>query len=1045
MTDYAELQVTSNFTFLEGASHPDELVFQAAALGLKAIAITDRNSLSGVVRAHVAAKEAGLTLVVGARLDLRDGASLLALPMDRAAYGRLSRLITLGRRRAAKGDCELYRRDVMDAAQGMVLIVLPPEVPDLAFEGQLQAWRRAFPGDVYLAAQHLSRGDDDAQVRTLAWLADRCGVPLVATNDVLMHIPERRPLADVMTCIREGCTLAEAGTRVLKNAERHIKGQDEMAQLFQSYPDALVRTLEIAERCTFNLDELRYEYPDEITTDGRAPQEELIHLTWQGAQERYPHRLPGKVKAQIEHELELINRLNYAPYFLTVHDLVKFARSRDILCQGRGSAANSAVCFVLGITAVDPDRLDLLFERFISDARDEPPDIDVDFEHERREEVLQYIYEKYGRDRAGMTATIIHYRSRRAVREVGKVMGLSQDLVAALANQNWRSSKDGLGDDRIRELGLDPDESNLRRTLDLTLELIGFPRHLSQHVGGMVITRGRLDEVTPVENASMEDRTVIQWDKNDLDDLGILKVDVLGLGMLSCVRKGFGLIRGHYGKTFGLATVPPEDPAVYDMLCVADSIGVFQVESRAQMSFLPRMRPRTFYDLVIEVAIVRPGPIQGDMVHPYLRRRNGEEQVSFPSDELKGVLGKTLGVPLFQEQAMKVAVVAAGFTPSEADQLRRAMATFKHTGTIHTFQEKFINGMTGRGYDADFAARCFKQIEGFGDYGFPESHAASFALLVYVSAWMKRHYPAAFACALLNSQPMGFYAPAQIVRDLRDHGVQVRPPDINHSDWDSALELGDDPKDPAGGWALRLGFRQIKGLAQTDADWIVAARGNGYADPVAVWRRAGVNKVALEALARADAFGSLDLNRRQALWAVKPLGDKPLPLFSTLKDDDLFSEPDVSLPTMTLGEEVMEDYSTIKLSLKCHPLALLRRDLTSEGVLPNGDLLRTPDDTRVIVSGLVLIRQRPGTAKGVIFLTLEDETGVANIIVWADKFEAYRRQVLRARLIRIHGRLQRQGIVTHIVAHRIEDLSERLEGLRVGSVLRVPSLRDASG
>jgi error-prone DNA polymerase len=952
--------------------------------------------------------------------------------MDRTAYGRLSRLITLGRRRAVKGDCELYQRDVMEFAQDMVLVAVPPEVPDLAFENQLQAWRRMFPGNIYLAAQHLSRGDDDAQVRTLAWLADRCGVPLVATNDVLMHMPERRPLADVMTCIREGCTLAEAGTRVLKNAERHIKGQDKMARLFQAHPDALARTLEITERCAFNLDELRYEYPDEITTDGRTPQEELIHLAWRGAKERYPRRLPDKVKALIEHELELINSLNYAPYFLTVHDLVKFARSRDILCQGRGSAANSAVCFVLGITAVDPDRLDLLFERFISDARSEPPDIDVDFEHERREEVLQYIYQKYGRDRAGMTATIIHYRSRRAVREVGKVMGLSQDLVAALANQNWRSSQDGLGDDRIRELSLDPDEPNLRSTLDLTLELIGFPRHLSQHVGGMVITRGRLDEVTPVENASMADRTVIQWDKNDLDDLGILKVDVLGLGMLSCVRKGFELIRGHYGKTFDLATVPPEDPAVYDMLCIADTIGVFQVESRAQMSFLPRMRPRTFYDLVIEVAIVRPGPIQGDMVHPYLRRRNGEEQVSFPSDELKGVLGKTLGVLLFQEQAMKVAVVAAGFTPSEADQLRRAMATFKHTGTIHTFQEKFINGMTARGYDADFAAHCFKQIEGFGDYGFPESHAASFALLVYVSAWMKRHYPAAFACALLNSQPMGFYAPAQIVRDLRDHGVQVRPPDINHSDWDCALELGDDPKDPAGGWALRLGFRQIKGLAQNDADWIAAARGNGYADPVAVWRRAGVKRAALEALARADAFGSLELNQRQALWAVKPLGDKPLPLFNTLKDDDLFAEPDVSLPTMTLGEEVMQDYSTIKLSLKCHPLALLRGDLTSEGVLQNGDLLRTPDDTRVIVSGLVLIRQRPGTAKGVIFLTLEDETGVANIIVWADKFEAYRRQVLRARLIRIHGRLQRQGIVTHIVAHRIEDLSERLEGLREG-------------
>jgi error-prone DNA polymerase len=1031
MLPYAELQVTTNFTFLEGASHPDELVFQAASKGLKAIGITDRNSLSSIVRAHIAAKEAGIKLVVGARLDLRDGASLLAFPMNRAAYGCLSRLITLGRRRAEKGDCELYRQDVIKIAKDTVLVSLPPEVPDFVFEKELQEWRQAFPGNVYLAAHHLSRGDDDSQLRTLAWLADRCGVPLVATNDVLMHMANRRPLADVMTCIREGCTLADAGTRVLKNAERHIKEPTEMSRRFQAYPDALLRSVEIANRCTFNLDELRYEYPDEITTGDRTPQEELEHLTWQGAKIRYPQHPPDTVKAQIKHELRLIGKLNYAPYFLTVQDLVKFARKQGILCQGRGSAANSAVCYVLGITAVDPAKSDLLFERFISDARDEPPDIDVDFEHERREEVLQYIYQKYGRERAGMTATIIHYRSRRAIREVGKVMGLSQDLVGALANQNWRSSKDGLGDDRIRELGLDPDEPNLRRTLDLTFELMGFPRHLSQHVGGMVMTRGRLDEVTPVENASMEDRTVIQWDKDDLDALGILKVDILGLGMLSCIRKGFELIRGHYGKTFDLATIPPEDPDVYDMLCVADTVGVFQVESRAQMSFLPRMKPRSFYDLVIEVAIVRPGPIQGDMVHPYLRRRNKEEPTEFPSEELKGVLGKTLGIPLFQEQAMKIAVVAAGFTPTEADQLRRAMATFKHTGTIYTFREKFITGMTNRGYNTDFAERCFKQIEGFGDYGFPESHAASFALLVYVSAWMKRHYPAVFACAILNSQPMGFYRPAQIVRDLRDHNVQVRPPDINHSNWENALELGDNPSDPAGGWALRLGFRQIKGLSKNDADWIVAARSNGYADPISVWRRAGVKKTALETLARADAFSSLDLGRREALWAVKPLSDAPLPLFNTIKDDDLFAEPNVGLPSMTKGEEVMADYATIKLSLKSHPAELLRRTLITEGVIENGALLETPDDTRVIVSGLVLLRQRPGTAKGVIFLTLEDETGIANIVVWADKFETYRRQVLRSRFMRVHGRLQREGIVTHVIAHKIEDLSGRLDQLRM--------------
>ena len=1026
---YIELQVTTNFSFLRGASHPDELVLQAAALGHPAIAVTDRNSLAGVVRAHVAAKEAGIGLLVGARLDLADGASLLAYPVDRAAYGRLSRLITVGRRRAPKGECILYREDVLAYGEGLIFVILPGAAEGL--EAQVDELRSAFPDAVYLAAHNLCCGDDRRRLARRAGLAARFGIPLVATNDVLMHGRARRPLLDVLTCIREKCVIDEAGWRLEANAERHLKSSSDMTRLFQDYEPALSRTLEIADRCNFSLDELRYEYPDEIAPDGVPPQRQLERLTWQGVKTRYPGGLPEEVRAQLEHELSLIEELDYAPYFLTVYDLVRFARERGILCQGRGSAANSAVCYCLGITAVDPARLDLLFERFVSAERDEPPDIDVDFEHERREEVIQYIYGKYGRDRAGLSATVISYRARSAVREVGKALGLSADTVTALTSQIHGRSSEDLTEAQIREIGLDPDDRRLGMALDLTQQLNGFPRHLSQHVGGFVITRGRLDELTPIENAAMKDRTVIEWNKDDLDALGMLKIDVLGLGMLTCIRKGFDLIRSHYGVSHDLASIPGKDEQVYDMLCQGDSVGVFQVESRAQMAFLPRMKPRDFYDLVIEVAIVRPGPIQGDMVHPYLRRRNGEEAVDYPSEDLRRVLQKTLGVPLFQEQAMKVAIVGAGFTPSEADRLRRAMATFRHTGTIHTFREKMIDGMLERGYEADFAERCFRQIEGFGDYGFPESHAASFALLVYVSAWMKRHYPAVFTCALLNSQPMGFYAPAQLVRDAREHDVIVRPPDVNFSQWDCTLELNEAGK---GAYALRLGLRQIRGLKEADGEWVVAARGNRYADPAAIWRRAGLDGAALEKLARADAFASMGLSRREALWAARRFvaananGDaKPLPLFEAVGDDGWGTEASVTLPEMPLGEAVMADYTSIRMSLRCHPMALLREGFGN--ATPAEKLINTENDSWITVVGLVLARQRPGTAKGVIFATLEDETGVANVIVWPKIYERFRRIVLTSRLLKVTGRLQREGIVTHLIAERLEDCSPLLDSL----------------
>lgn len=1029
MTAYAELQATSNFTFLEGASHPHELVETAAALGHRAIAVVDRNSLAGVVRAHIAARRCGIPLVVGARLDLEDGPDALCLPTDRAAYGRLARLLTTGRRRAPKGRCRLAWRDVEAHAQGQQLIVPAPPgaLPDRRFAADLARIARRFPR-VFLAASVRFDGRDGERLAALAALADASGAPLVAAGDALYHSPDRRPLADVLTCIRERCTIDEAGRRLAANAERHLKPPEEMARLFAGYPDAVARSVDIAGACAFGLDELAYEYPEETVPDGETAQSFLARLTAAGARDRYNGAVPPRVRAQLDHELALIGELGFAPYFLTVHDIVRFARSRGILCQGRGSAANSAVCYCLGVTAVDPARHDVLFERFVSAARNEPPDIDVDFEHERREEVIQYVYAKYGRDRAGLAATVISFRARSAAREVAGALGLSRGLAGALARRARRPGGGGTAEAELRALGLDPGDRRLRLALALAGELTGFPRHLSQHVGGFVISRGPLCETVPIENAAMDDRTLIQWDKDDIDALGILKIDVLGLGMLTCIRKAFDLIARHEKRRYSLATVPAEDPLVYDMLCRADSVGVFQVESRAQMSMLPRLAPRCFYDLVIEVAIVRPGPIQGGMVHPYLRRRRGEEAVEYPSPELERVLGKTLGVPLFQEQAMRIAIVAGGFSPDEADALRRAMATFRKTGTIGHFRDKLVEGMVARGYERGFAERCFAQIEGFGDYGFPESHAASFALLVYVSSWLKRHRPATFAAALLNSQPMGFYAPAQIVRDAREHGVAVRPPDINRSGWDCALEPdGGSP----GGFALRLGLRQIAGFDEAAARRLEAARGDGYRSLEALRRRAGLTGDSLDRLARADAFGSLGLSRRKGLWSVAGLGAPPPPLFAACRERA--GEPVAALPDASPGEEVAADYASLRLSLKAHPVSLLRGALTARGAVPAETLAAAADGRRLEACGLVLARQRPGTAKGIVFATLEDETGVANIVIRKRVFERYRNAALDAGLLAVRGAVQREGIVVHLVAERLVDLTPMLAGLADGA------------
>ncbi|SEO01592.1 error-prone DNA polymerase, DnaE-like [Salinihabitans flavidus] len=1032
---YAELCVTSNFTFLTGASHPEELVLRAADLGLAAIAITDRNSLAGVVRAYSALKtlrqerqerqegpEGQLPrLIVGARLVLRDcPVDWVALPTDRAAYERLSRLLTLGKRRADKGACHLTLNDLLEGGGGLILIALPPDDPGRAVT-PVQAVQRRFPGQVFVGAAPRYDGSDQDWFDACAHLALRTSAPMVAVGDVLMHRGARRRLADVLTCMREGITIDRIGTKALPNAERRLKGAADMARLYRNHPGAYRRTLDIAARCGFCLSELSYDYPDEVA-GGETPQARLERLTHEGLARRCPEGIAERYRALAEKELSVVGDLGFAAYFLTVHDIVRHARSNGILCQGRGSAANSILCWALGVTDVSPDRIAMVFERFVSKYRGEPPDIDVDFEHERREEVIQWIYGKYGRDRAGLCATVIHFRSRAAIREVGKVMGLSQDVTAALSGQIWGTSEGGADPARLRELGLNPDDRRLSQTIDLIAEIIGFPRHLSQHVGGFVITRGRLDALCPIENAAMEGRTVIEWDKDDIDALGILKVDVLSLGMLTCIRKAFDLLERHEGTSLTLDTVPQEDTATYDMLCRADAVGVFQVESRAQLNFLPRMRPRTFYDLVIEVAIVRPGPIQGGMVKPYLRRRQGLERAEPFGPELEAVTRKTLGVPLFQEQAMQIAVVGAGFTAEEADRLRRSLASFRRMGTIGAHRDRFVEGMRANGYSPEVAALCFSQIEGFADYGFPESHAAAFAMLTYVSSWLKCHHPAVFACALLNAQPMGFYAPAQIVRDLRDHGVEVRPVCVNASGWDNTLE-----RRAGGQLALRLGLRQIKGLREEEAGWIVAARGNGYPDPESLWLRAGVSPATLERLAEADAFAGLGLTRRDALWQVRAIrSPAPLPLFADPLDGEGIREAGVTLPAMHLGEEVVEDYVAMRLTLRAHPMELLRGAIP--GLVPHAELAVTPLN-RLSVCGLVITRQRPGTASGVIFLTLEDETGVSNVVVWPKIYERFRRSVMGGRLLRVTGRLQREGIVVHLIAERIEDLSHRLSEL----------------
>jgi error-prone DNA polymerase len=1022
--NYTELQVTSNFSFLRGASHPDELVEQAASLGYTAIAVTDRNTLAGIVRAHAAAKKHGIRLIPACRLDLQDGPSLLAYPTNIAAYARLSGLLTKGNLRTEKGKCELYKADVFAVAGDMKFIVLPPETLDqnfafeLAFHADLAEYREAFGHDLSLAAAKRYQGDDAKQLYRLSQLSGTFNVPLVATNDVHYHIPERRQLQDVMTCIREKCTIHNAGFRLHANAERYLKPQDEMLRLFRQYPDAIRRTQDIAEACTFSLDELKYRYPKELTTNGRTPQEELTFLAWQGAHERYGDQIPDKIAAAIRYELAFMEEMNYAEYFLTVYDIVRYAREQNILCQGRGSAANSTVCYCLGITAVDPTKFDLLFERFISSARNEPPDIDVDFEHERREEVMQYVFRKYGRDRAAIIATVTQQHQKGAIRDVGKAMGLSADAINRLSGAIWEFTNEWFEGNRLSEQGFDPKDKQLLKILDLTRQFMGFPRQLGQHTGGFVITDGQLSDLCPILNARMADRTCIEWNKDDIDALGFLKIDLLALGMLTCIRKAFDLAKANYGLDLTLANIPQDDPAVYGMVSYADTIGVFQIESRAQQAMLPRLRPQNFYDLVIEVAIVRPGPIQGDMVHPYLRRRNGEEAIEYPSKELEEILGRTLGVPLFQEQAMKIAIVAAGFTPAEADALRRSMATFKFKGLVNQFEEKLVNGMLKNGYTREYALRVFKQLEGFGSYGFPESHAASFALLVYISSWIKCYYPDVFACALLNSMPMGFYQPAQIVGDARKHGVEVRPIDINHSAWNNALE------EESGKYrALRLGFRQVKGLREEDMNILVSARTEAYTN-INQLRRIGLSDAALEKLADADAFRSIGLDRRQALWEVTAR-DHAQALFKNQQEPVEQAE----LPAMTASEHVVRDYAATALSLKAHPVSFVREKLQQLHIRTTAELPKLQDGATVRVAGLVLVRQRPGTAGGVCFMTIEDETGFSNIVIFQNLFETFRNPILKARLIMIEGKLQIQGEVIHVVAVACHDFSRLLRGL----------------
>lgn len=1026
---YCELQVTTNFSFLRGASHPEELMEQAAKLGYTSIAVTDRNSFAGIVRAHVAAKKYGIRLIPGCRLDLLDGPSLLAYPTNREAYGRLSTLLTVGNLRAEKGQCHLYKADVYAHREGMKFIVLPPDKLTPTFELEMeyveyiQEYKHILGHSLYLGAKRLYRGDDAKMLFRLNQLCEQLEIGLAALGDVHFHVPERRELQDILTCIREKCTIYAAGFKLHSNAERYLKPKKEMERLFRQYPDAIYHTQEIAAACQFSLDSLEYVYPDELSSNGRTPQEELVYLTWNGAKEQFGDNIPAPVRDTINMELDFIERKNYASYFLTVYDYVRFARERGILCQGRGSAVNSAVCFCLGITSVNPSKIRLLFARFMSDARDEPPDIDVDFEHERREEVIQYIYEKYGRHRAAIVATVTQVHSKGAIRDVAKAMGLSLDAVGRLSDVVSSHWDDYIDLERLVEQGFNPADPHLKKVLELTHQYIGFPRQLGQHTGGFVITQGNLHELCPLINARMENRTNLEWNKDDLEALGFLKVDVLALGMLTCIRKAFDLAKQHYELDLTLTDIGKEDDEqVYEMISHADTLGVFQIESRAQMSMLPRLRPKTFYDLVIQVAIVRPGPIQGDMVHPYLRRRNGEEPEEYPSTEMESILRKTLGVPLFQEQAMEIAIVAAGFTPAEADALRRSMATFKAKGQISAFHRKMVDGMVKKNYTEDFANRVFKQLEGFGSYGFPESHAASFALLVYVSSWLKCYYPDIFAASLLNSQPMGFYQPAQIVIDARKHGVEVLPIDANHSHWDNTLE-GERGKPHA----LRLGLRQIKGFREEDALILTRGRQNGYRTMTALMD-VGMPLSAMERLAEADAFRSLGIDRRQALWEISALADRPVALFKGQPSEST-KEGQVELPLMTPGEHVVHDYAITALSIKAHPVSFLRGKLDLLHVVPTEKLSLMKNDMPVKVCGLITVRQRPGTAKGVLFVTIEDETGFANLVLWAKVFEKYRKEILRSKLFMVAGKVQMEGEVIHVIAQRCFDMSGLLKGL----------------
>ena len=1178
---FVELGLVSCFSFLRGASDAVDLVLAARALGYDALGIADANSMAGVVRLHTEAKKLKLRPVIGCRIETVEGLAFLAYPTDRAAYGRLCRLISAGRMRTLggewqdKGACDISLAMLAEHSEGVQLILLPPDDLDAEFTITVESNVIPFPGSLgdaetrrelgsrrarrerrervnaagapiscdaaaeyneagsgqlrckddisafsagsardtpsslrgsaspreltetfaellphlvkqlptlhHLAAVCLHAGDDIARIERLDALAQANGLALLATNDVHYHAPDRRPLQDVMTAIRHKTTVAEAGHRLFGNAERHLKSPSEMAALFARWPHAIAASREVADACAFSLDELRYEYPRRDYADGLTSQEYLVRQTWEGAKGRYPKGIPGDVKKTLERELKLIGELELAPYFLTIKEIVDFARAQDppILCQGRGSAANSAVCYCLEITAVDPAEHQLLFDRFISAERREPPDIDVDFEHERREEVIQHIYQEYGRHRAGLCATVIHYRPRMAIREVGKAMGLSEDVTASLARTVWGGHGREIDEKHVLgETGLDLTDPHLRRVLKLTEQMIGMPRHLSQHVGGFILTEGALTETVPIGNGAMPERSFIEWDKDDIDDLGILKVDVLALGMLTCIRKALDLLEKHHDRRLSLATVPREDPAVYDMLCKGDSVGVFQVESRAQMNMLPRLRPREFYDLVVEVAIVRPGPIQGDMVHPYLKARKAQREgrTEFqlpgpapehgPPDELSSILGRTYGVPIFQEQAMKIAIDAAKFSPAEANRLRRAMATFRSRGMVHEHEAMMVGRMVERGYDPEFAQRCFNQIKGFGEYGFPESHAASFAHLVYVSSWLKCHYPAAFAAALLNSQPMGFYAPAQIVRDAADHGVTVLPADVNSSDWDCTLEVlrdassgrrfaapqpllrtNGEEKDSVrpeeglseatarleGPIALRLGLRQVDGLPEHVAAKLVAARqaGGAFRDVAELRDRAGLPPSHVERLAAADCFGSLDLPRRQALWDARTLVATPeLPLFAAARERAEGAERAItSLPAMPLSEEVVADYQTTRLSLKAHPMSFLRAELAERGFVRACDLRHRKHRSMVQVAGVVLIRQRPGSAKGVVFITLEDETGVANLVIWPDTMERYRKVVMGARLIEVRGRVEYDEDVIHVIAAGLADATPRLHSL----------------